>query len=245
VKGLDQSQFHRLANYYDAINDWKDYGAEAVRLEALARRYGRPGPTSWLDVACGTGRHLEFLRRHHEVVGLDASREMLRVARRRLPGTRLVRGDMRTFRLDRRFDVVTCLFSAIGHLKTGRDVGAAFENFARHLNPGGVAIVEPWVLRSAFRPPHIHLRTHQSRSLTIVRLSSSARRGRRSVIHFHFLIGEPGREIRYFHEEDVGLLLSREELVGRMRRAGLKARFLAHGFMRDRGLLIGVKPSMG
>ncbi len=149
---------------------------------------------------------------------------------------------MRTFRLNRRFDVVSCLFSAIGHLKTKADVRAAFENFARHVNPGGMVIVEPWVLRPAFRPPHIHLRTHQSPGLTIVRLSSSARRGRRSVVRFHFLIGELGHDIRYFDEEDVGLLLSSEELVDLMRRSGLKARFLPHGFLRDQGLLVGVKP---
>jgi len=242
MKIPDQAEFRRLAVYYDAINDWKDYGAEAERLEVLARRFGRAGSTSWLDVACGTGRHLERLRRRHYVAGVDASPEMLRVARRRLPGVPLARGDMRTFRLDRRFDVVTCLFSAIGHLKTERDVRAAFGNFARHLKPGGVVIVEPWVLRPAFRPPHIHLRTHQSPGLTIVRLSSSERRGRRSVVHYHFLLGELGHDIQYFEEDSVGLLLTREELLGLLRRAGLKAQFVTHGFMRDRGLLIGVKP---
>jgi len=137
------SQFHGLAKYYDAINDWKDYRRETERLETIARSFGRPGRTAWLDVACGTGRHLEFLRRRHTTVGVDGSREMLRIARRRLPGVPLVLADMHTFRLKRRFDVVSCLFSAIGHLRTKEDVRTTFANFARHLNPGGVAIVEP------------------------------------------------------------------------------------------------------
>jgi ubiquinone/menaquinone biosynthesis C-methylase UbiE len=235
------TQFHELAKYYDAINDWKDYRGESQRLETLARRFGRPGRTTWLDVACGTGRHLEYLRRRHSTVGVDGSREMLRCARRRLPGVPLVLGDMRAFRLNRRFDVVSCLFSAIGHLRTKEDVRKAFANFARHLNPGGVAIVEPWIQPSAFRPGRIYLRTYESPAVTVVRCASSSRRGNRSVIHYHFLVGERGRQIQHYEETDVGLMLSREELLALMRSAGLTPRFLARGFMPGRGLLIGVK----
>ncbi|HUI38466.1 MAG TPA: class I SAM-dependent methyltransferase [Thermoplasmata archaeon] len=244
MKESGVSQFYELAEYYDALNDWKDYRGEARRLVALARQLGRPRSASWLDVACGTGRHLEFLRRGHTAVGVDASPDMLRVARRRLPGVRLVLGDMRTFRLNRRFDVVSCLFSAIGHLATRADVRTAFTNFARHLNPGGVAIVEPWLEPSAFRPGTVHLRVHQSPALTAIRCAYSSRRGARSVIDYEFLIGEPGRGIRHYEVRDVGLLLSRVELVALMREAGLRARFLAHGLMpgrKGRGLVVGIK----
>ena len=245
MSGSGLSLYHRLAKHYDAIYDWKDYEGESERLEAVARRFGPPGRTTWLDVACGTGRHLEYLGQRHPIVGVDASSEMLRIARRRLPGTRLVLGDMRTFRLGRRFDVVSCLFSAIGHLRTEGDVRKAFANIARHLNPGGVAIVEPWLEPSAFRPGHVSLRTHQSPEVTVARCSSSARRGNRSVVHYHYLIGERGRGIQHFEETDVGLMLTRARLVQLMRSAGLESRFLARGRMPDRGLLIGVKREAG
>jgi len=238
----DSSQFYDLAEYYDPINDWKDYRGETRRLEAIVARFGRPKSTTWLDVACGTGRHLEFLGETYSTVGVDRSRKMLRIARQRLPGVRLIQGDMRTFRLQERFDVVSCLFSAIGHLTTEEDVRTTFANFARHLNPGGVAIVEPWIDPSAFRPGLFHLRTHQDPTLTVVRLSSSSRRGNRSIIHYHFLIAEPGRDIRQVQVTDIGLLLSRDRLLALMRQAGLKARFFARGLMPGRGLLVGVKP---
>jgi ubiquinone/menaquinone biosynthesis C-methylase UbiE len=168
-------QFHELAKYYDAINDWKNYRDETQRLESIARRYGRRGKTSWLDVACGTGRHLEYLGRSHPTTGVDGSRDMLRQARRRLPGVQLVLGDMRTFRLGRQFDVVSCLFSAIGHLDTREDVRKAFANFARHVKDGGVVIVEPWIDPATFRPGSIHFRAHESPGLTILRLAFSER----------------------------------------------------------------------
>jgi ubiquinone/menaquinone biosynthesis C-methylase UbiE len=241
VPRSDTSQFRELAEYYDPLNEGKDYRGEAERLEVLARRFGRAGRTTWLDVACGTGRHLEVLSRKRPCVGLDASSEMLRIARRRLPRLRLVRGDMRTFRLGRRFDVVSCLFSAIGHLRTKEDVRKTFANFARHLNPGGVAIVEPWIAPADFRDGMIRLQTFVGPTMTIARCASGSRRGNRSRIHYHFLVGKRGREIRYYEVTDVGLLLSRPELLRLMRAAGLHPRFLRRGLTSGRGLLVGVK----
>ncbi|MGA7476444.1 MAG: class I SAM-dependent methyltransferase [Thermoplasmata archaeon] len=242
MTGPKPSQFYGdLARYYDGLNAWKDYRAEARRLEAIARRYGRPGRTTWLDVACGTGRHLEFLRQKHPVVGVDASREMLRIARRRLPRVRLVLADMRTFRLDERFDVVSCLFSAIGHLGTERDLQTTFVNLSRHLNPGGVAIVEPWIDPSKFRSSMVHVRTSDDPTVQVARVAFSSRRGNHSVIRYHYLIAEPGRGIRHAEVTDVGLLVSRARLLELMDAAGFRSRFVSDGLMADRGLLIGTK----
>jgi ubiquinone/menaquinone biosynthesis C-methylase UbiE len=240
-----EAQFRRLAKYYDALNDSKDYRGESARLEFLVRRFGRLGRTTWLDVACGTGRHLEHLSKRHPVVGVDVSSQMLRVARRRLPGVRLVLQDMRTLRMNQQFDVVTCLFSAIGHLGSKRQVRQAFANFARLLTPGGVVIVEPWIEPSIFRAGTVYLATHQGPGLIIARMAHSSRRGNHSRVHYHFLIGERGREIRYYDDVSVGLLLSRQELLALMRSAGLRSRWISPGLTPGRGLLIGVKPKAG
>jgi ubiquinone/menaquinone biosynthesis C-methylase UbiE len=233
--------FHRLAPYYDDLVGAKDYALEARVLESLARRFVRSEGRAWLDVACGTGRHLSFLRRHYSVTGLDVSREMLRVARRRLPGTRLILGDMRDFRLNETFDVVSCLFSAIGHLANERELEAALANFARHLRPGGVAIVEPWIDPAEFRSGYVHLVTRQRPPVTVVRMAFSRRRGARSAVHYHYLVGQTDRRIEHFEEVDLGLLVSRDRLLKLMERAGLVARFRKKGLTSRRGLLIGVK----
>jgi ubiquinone/menaquinone biosynthesis C-methylase UbiE len=233
--------FHRLAPYYDDLVGGKDYRLESLALVSLARRFVRSRGRAWLDVACGTGRHLSFLRRHYAVTGVDVSREMLRVAHRRLPGIRLIVGDMRSFRLDETFDVVSCLYSAIGHLKTERDVAATFANFARHLKPGGVAIVEPWIDPADFRSGYVHLLIHKSPSVTVARMAFSSRRGRRSAVHYHYLIGNTGRRVEHFEEVDIGLLVPRGRLLKLMIDAGLTARFLRRGLPSGRGLLVGLK----
>ena len=52
---------------------------EANELHALIQSR-RPGATSLLDVACGTGAHLLRLRRHYEVAGVDLAPAMLEEA---------------------------------------------------------------------------------------------------------------------------------------------------------------------
>ncbi len=234
--------FGRMARYYDLLYAAKDYDAEVRRLVQLAQRFGRSKGRSWLDVACGTGRHLELLRRSYAVVGVDRSREMLRLARRRLPGAALRRGDMRTFRLADRFDVVSCLFSAIGHLRSYPEVRQAFSNFAGHLKPGGLVIVEPWIDPTTFRPGHIHLVSHTGPEEIVARMAFSSRRGDRSLVHYHYLVAERDRGIRHLEEVDRGLLVSRADLLGAMRSAGLRPRFVAQGLSAGRGLLLGTKP---
>jgi predicted TPR repeat methyltransferase len=86
-------------------------------VSALIRRH-QPRARTLLDVACGTGRHLEHLRREFDCQGLDLDEGLLAVAAGRLPGTRLTRADMTDFALGRRFDAVICLFSSIGYLAT-------------------------------------------------------------------------------------------------------------------------------
>jgi ubiquinone/menaquinone biosynthesis C-methylase UbiE len=113
-----------LKEYYDQRApeyDETSYGAaedeEARELEQLQAAVASLPSGRTLDVACGTGyftRHLQG-----NVVGLDQSAGMLRIVRRRLPTTPLIRGEARAlpFR-DSSFDrVFTSLF--YGHLEEG------------------------------------------------------------------------------------------------------------------------------
>ncbi|MBI3976084.1 MAG: class I SAM-dependent methyltransferase [Armatimonadetes bacterium] len=122
--------FRKSAAYYDALYAWKDYKGEARRLHALIWRYKRSPGNALLDVACGTGGHITFLKGRYAVEGLDLDPRLLAIARRKHPDVVYHRGDMVRFALGRRFDVVTCLFSAIGYATTlsrlrpgGRDDG--------------------------------------------------------------------------------------------------------------------------
>jgi len=111
--------FSETAQYDDTIYlAMKNYGAEADTLTAIIHQYRRSIGNRLLDVACGTGLHLSYLKHQFEVEGLDLDEQLLAIARQRNPEVPLHHTDMADFALGRTFDVVTCLFSAIGYVKT-------------------------------------------------------------------------------------------------------------------------------
>lgn len=235
--------YRDLAEYYDRIYHFKDYRADAKEILRLARRYLKHRPRSLLDVGCGTGRHLKQFAKALSVAGIDLSPEMLRVARHRLGrSVPLVQGDMRRFSLQARFDVVTCLFSAIGYLETRRDRDTAIANFYRHLAPGGVALVEGWVLPSRWRGTSVSLDTYEDPNTKVARVASSWREGNHSAVEFQYLIGERGKRIRHFAEVHRQPLVAAKDMLSSFRRAGFRARVLLGGRYRNRGLYVGIRP---
>jgi len=238
--------FERLAPVYDRVYSWKDYPLEVRRIEELVRRWGPRPARTLLDVGCGTGGHLRHLSRRYRCWGVDASPEMLSVARREVPNVRLVRGSMPEFDLQRRFDVIVCLFSAIGYVRNVADLRRTVRTFARHLNPGGVVIVEPWLTKAVWRPGAVHLLSIPSKTEPIARMTASSVRGARSRMTMHYLAAERGR-IRYWVERHEMTLFDRKEMAEAFRAAGLTVRRVPSrfGYGTDRGLYVGTAKGNG
>ena len=143
--------YGQLANYYDEIYHFKNYQKEAEKIETLIQQNKRSSGNHLLDVACGTGNHIGYLKQHYNVEGLDFSPKMLRIARKKHTDVIFHRGEMTSFKIKKRFDVITCLFSAIGHVKTKARMRRAVRNMASHLQSGGLMILEPWITPENFR----------------------------------------------------------------------------------------------
>jgi len=88
-----------------------------------------------LDAACGTGRHAAYLAAlGHTVIGVDATPEMLAVAREKVPAAELHEADLRDLPLlDNSVDLVVCGI-ALSHVS---DLAPVFAELVRVLRPNG------------------------------------------------------------------------------------------------------------
>jgi SAM-dependent methyltransferase len=231
--------FSESAAWYDHFYGGKDYAAEARRVSELIRER-RPGARTLLDVACGTGRHLERLRQDFDGEGLDLDDGLLAVARRRLPGMRLTRADMADFDLGRRFDAVTCLFSSVGYLATVERLRAAVGAMARHLEPGGVLVVEPWILPDAWIEGTTTVEVVEDGDRKLVRVIASSRDGAMSMLRVHYAVAAGG-EVVSADERHQLRLFTHDEYAAAFLAAGLDTSWDPEGLI-GRGLLIGVAP---
>lgn len=217
---MTESAYARSAAFYDAIYGRKPYEAESEQIHAVVQRHLRTGGSTLLDVGCGTGGHLAHLRRHYRCDGVDLDAGLLRIARERFPDSRFEEGDMAEFHLDRRYDIVACLFSAIGYVRTEAKLRRTLANFARHLRPGGVVVVEPWLAPGVFIPGTVRMDTSDTPEMKVARVTHSAMRGELSVLSFHFLVGR-GEGVQQWEEHHELGLFTREQTMDAFRAAGL------------------------
>ena len=229
--------FKRSAAFYDAIYSFKDYAAEAEQILGWARQYGAP-QGCLLDVACGTGRHAESLAKSYDVTGVDLDEGLLEVARGRLPEAEFVHGDMCTVRLDKRFAVVTCLFSAIGYLDPGQ-LSDACRNFYAHLDPCGVVLIEPWLRPEMIRPGNVGIEQAEFEGTKLVRMGRLHIEGNVSVCQFRYLIGT-ATEIRYESEDHRLTLYTVAQYREALEESGFEFHWDEQG-LTGRGMLVGVK----
>jgi len=237
----EKALYGELAGYYDRVYQWKDYDEDIRRLMGILEEEGRGEGGRLLDIGCGTGGHLVRLVDRFECTGVDVSGEMLEVARVKLPAVHLVEADMATFRLGERFDVVISMFGTIGYALTTDEVRRVFDNIARHLAEGGVAVVEPFISRSDHKPGHVSMTIYEDDDVKISRVSSGRLDGDLFLFEMHYLIGERGKGVRHLVDTHTTRLHEPEELLGAMEAAGLEARFDPEGFGQRRGALIGTR----
>ena len=233
--------FSKSAQYYDEIyaSIDKDYSSEADKAHKIIQKYKQSKGKLLLDVACGTGAHAGPLRKHYKVEGLDLDPEMLSVARRKHPKIRFHQGDITNFDLSREFDVIVCLFSSIGYVKTKSRLQKAIKSMNRHLLPGGVLLIEPWFTPIQWKPGRAFMTQVNKPDLKIVRMSHSGQRGKISLIEFQYLIGTSKGIEHHTEIHELGLFTHREYMDA-FKAASLSVTHDPKG-LDGRGLYIGKK----
>lgn len=203
--------FQEFAQCYDLLYQNKDYPGEARFVARLLERYlGKPvEQTEILDLACGTGRHIQELDgMGYRVDGSDFSADMVAVARNRLESLgRSIRFYNESFqscnRIDRKYDAVISMFSAINYLTDYKDLRRSLGNIRGLLWEDGVFIFDFWngdaVIKN-YLPTRVN--RFEKGKEGIIRISNTSLNTLSQIltIHFDFMLLEAGNIVREFSE---------------------------------------------
>lgn len=231
--------YTQSAKYYDALYRalGKDYEAEARVIERIAGERCRSGGNDLLDVGCGTGAHIKALSGTFACEGLDVNRTMVDIARERNPQATFYEADMIGFNLGKKFDVITCLFGSVGYLPNVQRLNQTMQTIVRHLKPGGVVIVEPWIRPDHWKDGVVSALYVDEPDLKVARMSVSRRDGNISILNFHYMVASRDG-IRTFTEPHRLALFSDEEYAEAFRQARLYFDFSEDGMTPGRGVFV-------
>lgn len=137
--------YDMLARFYDRLQD-VDYQAFADYYEAVFDRFGLK-PSLILDLGCGTGNlTLPLARRGYEMIALDLSEEMLRLAmeKAKKEGQEILflHQDMTAFELYGTVDAMVCALDGVNYLTEDGSLAAMLKLLHYYLNPGGILIFD-------------------------------------------------------------------------------------------------------
>lgn len=132
--------YNDLAWTENWLADPAEYEDEVEVYADLIKGAASDPPSALLHLGCGVGGHDRIFKRHFTVTGVDLSKGMLNKARAAHPDIEYIEGDMRTLRLDRRFDAVA-IPDSIDYMASRDDLRQAIQTAALHLKPRGVLLV--------------------------------------------------------------------------------------------------------
>jgi len=221
--------------YYDVIYSFKDYKQESELIRNYIKQQGASYKTI-LDVACGTAEHAFFLKDDYRVDGIDLNSEFVEIAKLKNPEGNYYTADMTDFQLDKKYDVVTCLFSSIGYVKTLDNVVKTLQNFKDHLNQDGIILVEPWFSPEVWNEGRTDTLTTEHNNIKMCRMSYTSKQGRISILRFDYLFGSQ-TGIEYFSEEHIMGLFSTEELILAFKEVDLEVQYDEQG-ISGRGMFV-------
>lgn len=176
-----------------------DYINSVIRLvgREIKRKY-----TTLLDVPCGEGRlHSRLRSLGYEVYGVDINPKFIKRAKERYKrySTDYLTANMKSFRLNRKFDVVLCWFGSFGYLSESDNM-AALKAFSKHLNKDGILIVDvlnkDWfAANTRVHEKHLTISEHP-RFLRLVTGFLVNKRGHRYFMHTSKIYGKTGDNLK-------------------------------------------------
>lgn len=145
--------------YYPILYQHRDFAEAEAFIMHLVKALDPPSSATFLDLACGRGRHSRFLNQMgYHVTGLDLSPESIADAKEwESPTLRFGVHDMRQ-PFPGTYSHILNLFTSFGYFSDFSENIAVLRNIAKALLPGGIFVMDffnsPVVIRNLVAEEH-------------------------------------------------------------------------------------------
>ncbi len=216
--------YKKYAKFYDKIYSKKKYDAEVDFINSVVKNFKVKGK-NLLDMACGTGTHAKkFANNGFQVTGVDVNSEMLKLARKKTKEASFVVGSMQSCKSKKKFDIITCLFTAINYNKNISELKSTIKNFSNLLNKGGVVIFDLGLIKGKEdKKTGVFIDTYSEDNLQIARISQwNPSKENPEIYNANFLmfVKDKGKVDFEIDEHELGIF-SVEEIKSIMEKNGL------------------------
>ncbi len=139
-----KSYYTQMAPLFDAMNSREEFTEREVDfLIDVVEKYTETKTSSFLDIACGAGRHLrELTSRGYLGFGIDASPYLLQIAREAAPKAEFHEADMRFFKIETVVDCAYSLWDSYAYMSQVDDIDAFANQCSAHIKQGGILILD-------------------------------------------------------------------------------------------------------
>ena len=172
----------------------KDYKQETKYMASLLEKNDITNG-SILELGSGTGKHAEeFAKMGFSVHGVDLSPEMVREANQRGNNDFTNQlyfeiGDVRSFKIDKKFDAVISLFHVISYQIKNEDILEMFKTAAKHLKTNGIFIFDFWYGPGVLTdPPEVRQKRLENKDIEVLRIAEPTMYPNENVVDVNYCV---------------------------------------------------------
>ena len=143
-KNRQQNNYGIFAGFYDRLMNQEKYLGWRRIIRSTIKKYKIPKGLC-LDIACGTGKISEILLSEgFQILGIDKSKSMLVIAKKRIPKAEFIQADIRNFELNRGDEIglAVSFYDSMNYLLSEKEMAAAFKSIASNIPKGTIFLFD-------------------------------------------------------------------------------------------------------
>lgn len=239
AKGAN-NYYNKIAKIYDLMytrENGYDHKAQVVWVDKYAHKLKLP--KKMLDLACGTGIHLQYFKGlGYNCQGIDASKGMLKVAKKRLKGVQLKQGFFEDFKLKQPVPIITSFFNAMSYNKSTIQLKDTFKNVQSNLTKGGIFVFDVFCIDKP--KPFFGIKKFENGKIKMSR-TIAAHPTKKGFVSTMYYIVYNGKKSEIISETSIRGAFSKKQVIHCLKDAGFKIIYTGSGYAPDYNVFVAKK----